>query len=173
MIPSAAVTGSVPPPRLVRGVLDPPLFESLRFYVAELARSGGLQWEEWGRRHIRHNDPFAVLVHGCLETRVRELLDREVKRSYAFLACYTREGSGAPRHRDRAQCAYTLDLCLHAEGPEWPLFVEDRPFVLAPNEALLYAGTEQEHHREPQPAGSRLHLVFFHFVDASWTGPLD
>jgi hypothetical protein len=168
-----SATSHVRRPFIVRPVLEPALFESLRFYVRELERSGGLQWEEWGRRLIRHNDPFAVLVHGQLETAVRGLLGRDVKKSYAFVACYSQEGAAVPRHTDREQCRYTLDLCLEAEGPPWPLFVDGERWTLAPNEALLYEGTELEHHREPRPAGTRVHLVFFHFVDAGFTGPLD
>jgi hypothetical protein len=172
MIHCAAVPkAAVPGPRLLTDVLPAPLFESFRFYVDQLQRTGALRWEEWGRRHVRHNDPFAVLVHQALRPRLEETVGRPVKPSYSFVACYA-DGGRVPAHVDRAQCRYTLDLCLEGDG-EWPLFVAGRPYALRPNQALVYRGCELEHHRETKPAGARAHLVFFHFVDPDFDGPLD
>ena len=163
---------AIPAPRVLHGLLSPPLFSAFQLYVRELARSEALSWEEWGRRHIRHNDPIAVLLHEKLTPHVQQVVGREVKPSYVFMACYA-EGGRVPPHRDREQCRYTLDLCVTQEGPPWPLYVEGRPYVLAPNEALVYRGSEQTHHRDEKPAATVAHLAFFHFVDATFAGPLD
>lgn len=161
-------------PRRLPGLLEPALFASLQLYVRALARTEALVWEEWGQRRIRHNDPLAALIHRDLAPRVEALVERPIKPSYSFLACYG-EGGHVPAHRDRAQCRYTLDLCVEdgGFGEPWPLFVEDRAYVFGPNEALLYLGCDQTHYRQARPAGSPASLVFFHFVDADFTGPLE
>ena len=172
MILCAPVAETIPEPCLLRGVLPPPLFSAFQFYVRELARTDALVWEEWGQRRIRHNDPIAVLLHEKLTPRVEEVVGRRVKPSYAFLACYAETGH-VPPHRDRAQCRYTLDLCVAHEGPDWPLHVEGTPYVMGANDALVYRGSEQTHHRDLKPADTLAHLAFFHFVDVDFPGPLD
>jgi hypothetical protein len=172
MILCAPVVETVPEPRILRSVLPAPLFTAFQFYVRALARTESLSWEDWGRRHIRHNDPFAVLLHEKMTPRVEEVVGTKVKPSYAFLACYA-EGGRVPPHRDRAQCRYTLDLCVAHEGPDWPLHVEGTPYVIGANDALVYRGTEQTHHREEKPPLTLAHLAFFHFVDVGFEGPLD
>jgi hypothetical protein len=162
----------VPEPSILHGVLPPPLFSAFQLYVRELARTEALSWEEWGRRHVRHNDPIAVLLHEKLVEQVEQVVGRKVKPSYVFLACYA-DGGRVPPHRDRAQCQYTLDLCVAHDGPAWPLHVEGTPYVIAANDALVYRGCELTHHRDVKPAATLAHLAFFHFVDASFEGPLD
>lgn len=132
-----------------------------------------MRWEEWAQRHVRHNDPFAVLLHQQLTPRVERELGHAVKRSYTFLAAYG-DRATLPKHRDRPQCAYTLDLCIEdCGGDAWPLQIDGRAIVLTPNEGLLYRGCELEHHRDEKPEGKICHLVFFHFVDVDFEGPLD
>jgi len=158
---------------ILRGVLDPPLFESFRLYTRALLDSGGMRWEEWGQRWIRHNDPLAQLLHEKVTPLVEAALRHPVRRSYVFMACYA-DGGFVPRHVDRAQCEYTLDLCLEDSGETpWPLIVDGERRVVRPNEGLLYRGCVQEHHREPKPVGKVSHLVFFHLVDVDFDGPLD
>ncbi|MEO7919817.1 MAG: hypothetical protein ABIT01_10170 [Thermoanaerobaculia bacterium] len=158
---------------IFREVLDRALLESLQLYVRELTRSSLMRWEEWAQRLVRHNDPFVVLLHERVTPRVAEALGHPVKRSYCFLAAYG-ERATLPRHRDRPQCKYTLDLCIEDRGAgAWPLQIDGRQIALSPNEALLYPGCELEHHRDEKPEGKISHLAFFHFVDVDFEGPLD
>jgi hypothetical protein len=163
-----------PAPRLLRAVLEPEVLRSLQLHARRLRDGGGLRWEEWGQRHVRHDDPALQEVHRDLTARVQQEVGRPLQPSYSFLACYG-EGGRVPAHRDRAQCRYTLDLCLEdgGFGEPWPLFVEDRAYLFRTNEALLYHGCEQVHHRLEKPPGTVAHLVFFHFVDAGFAGRLD
>jgi hypothetical protein len=163
-----------PPPRLLRAVLEPARLASLQLHVRRLRDGGGMRWEEWGQRQVRHNDPLLLPVHRALTARVEQAVGRPLKPSYSFVACYG-EGGRVPAHRDRAQCRYTLDLCLEdgGYGEPWPLFVEDRAYLFRANEALLYRGCEQLHHRLEKPPGTVAHLVFFHFVDADFAEPLE
>jgi hypothetical protein len=166
---------SVPPsPRLLRQLLDPAVLASLQLHVRRLRDGGGMRWEEWGQRHVRHNDPALAPLHQALTARVQAEVGLRLQPSYSFLACYG-EGGRVPPHRDRAQCQVTLDLCLEdgGFGEPWPLFVEDRAYVFGANEALLYHGCAQIHHRLEKPAGTVAHLAFFHFVEADFSGPLD
>jgi hypothetical protein len=165
---------ALPAPRRLQGVLEPSLFASFQLYLRALARTEALVFEEWGQRRIRHNDPVAALIHHTLTPLVAGAVAREVKPSYSFLACYA-EGSRVPAHRDRAQCRYTLDLCVDDGGyaEPWPLFIEDRAYAFGPNEAVVYLGCDQTHYRQVRPAGSPAHLAFFHFVDVDFAGSLD
>ncbi len=158
--------------RLLREVLEPGLFQAFQLYVRALSKTSVMQWEDWGHRLTRHNDPFAVLIHEKLSTMVSEIARRPVKKSYVYLACYG-EGGVVPDHVDRVQCKYTLDLCLEDSGPPWPLVVDGRPYVFGENEGLFYLGIEQPHHRVVKPEGKTAHLAFFHFVDADFSGTLD
>ena len=158
-------------PRLVRKVLPRPLFEAFRFYVRQLVATSQLTYEEWGKRWIRHDDPFAVLLHERLTPFVSRKVGRPVKKSYVFLACYGDRG-GVPRHLDREQCRYTLDLCVEASGEPWPLLIQGTPYTPRENEAILYLGTKLAHWRRAKPPGVVAHLAFFHFVDADFDGPL-
>lgn len=161
----------VPPPRRFKGVLDAALFDSFQLYVRALAASGRMRWEDWGRRHVRNDDPFAGLVHRELTPRVQAALRRAVKPSYSFLACYGEEGT-LPAHRDREQCRYTFDLCLE-NGPArpWPLYVAGRAYPMKANEGLLYHGCELTHSRRGRPSAA-VHIALFHFVDADFEGEL-
>lgn len=157
-----------------REILPPALHESLRLYVRALRDGDCLTWEDWGKRWIRHDDPLFVLVHRTLTPLVSATVGREVKPSYVFLAVYG-EGGAVPRHRDREQCRYTLDVCLEDEGGEapWPLLIEGEPVHLRSNDAVLYFGIDQDHWREPKPAAKNSILAFFHFVDGEYAGTLD
>lgn len=176
MTPSVRAPQSGPSPTAeacrLGDVLEPRLFESFRFYVRQIASSALTISEAWGRR-ISHNDPYAVLIHRQLEELVSRAVGRRVKASYAFVASY-QDGAEVPRHRDREQCRYTLDLCLEDRGgdADWPLWIEGTPWVLRENEAILYRGTEQIHWRDRKPDGKVANLVFFHFVDEDFAGDL-
>ena len=160
--------------KVFRGVLEPGLLEAVQFYVRERARSGYLTFEDWAHRLVKHDDPFAVLLHQFLTPAVEAEVGLPIKRSYAFVASYL-DGSALPRHLDRPQCRYTLDLCVEDSGSDvpWPLHVGGEQILLASNDAVLYRGTELYHHREPKPPGKVVNLIFFHFVDADFEGHLD
>ena len=154
-------------------VLPPALFESFRFYVQERARTDYMEWDQRTRRVTRHNDPFAMLIHDTLTGLVQKHVGRPVKKSYVYMVSY-QDGGVLPAHRDRAQCKYTLDLCVEdAGGGPWPLYVDDREVILKPNQAVFYLGCDQLHYRKVKPAGKVSSLAFFHFVDVDFKGSLD
>lgn len=112
-----------------------------------------------------------VKVHEYLQDWITKHLGRPIKKSYCFLSLY-REGGVCPRHTDRPQCKYTIDVCVSQNEP-WTIYVDDLPYSLRENDALLYSGTDSPHYRQRMKDGNHCFLVFFHFVDQDFEGPLD
>lgn len=86
--------------------------------------------------------------------------------TYTLFAHYLGEKACLPAHIDDNACTYTLDYCLY-KSVDWPLFVEDKAYLLKPKEALAYYGTKQEHWREKFPGTNTDHvaMIFFHFAE--------
>jgi len=122
-------------------------------------------------RHCSHNDPELVKVHEFLVSWLSKHLGKPVKKSYCFLSLYRNNGI-CPRHTDRPQCKYTIDVCVSQAKP-WPIYVDDLPYTLYENDALLYSGTGSPHYRQRLQSGNYCYLIFFHFVDEEFEGPLD
>ena len=174
-----------PRPRIVRPFGDETL-AGLRSFAAstrlwleatktpydDAGRPAGSRYNRWGS----HNPPLCRDLHlrpgfVALASRV---FGRKVKPSYCFLSLYGPDGV-CPRHVDRPQCRYTVDLLVGSDGA-WPIYVSGRRYVMRPGEALCYSGTEQPHQRKPMDADGDAtfsDLVFFHFVPAEWRGSLD
>jgi len=157
---------------LVKKVLPEALLQSLQIYTRALRETDLMFFDNnWKSRYARHNDPLFSLIHQTLSPTILAHSGLEVKPSYVFLAVYQEGGLGVPKHIDRAQCQYTLDLCLEQEGT-WPLFIAGERFDLEPGSAVFYRGNV-EHWREPLPPHQRCNMVFFHFIDANAKTSLD
>lgn len=129
-----------------------------------------------------HNPPLLVQVHhrGDLVERVSHLVGMPLKPSYCFLSMYGPEGV-CPEHRDRPQCAVTVDYLVSSDAQDnpWPLRIHQqdgwREYRLHPGDAVVYSGEEQAHCRDPMASHSDAtyaNLVFFHFVPVCFSGPL-
>jgi len=130
------------------------------------------RWEE-------HNNPLLKKLHRqqALIDTASEIFGEAVVPSYVFLSMYSDQGV-CPPHRDRAQCKYTVNLCISQDKP-WPLYVEraDASFeevILAEGDAVLFSGTNQTHYRKPMPenGGSFCNVAHFHLVPAAFAGTL-
>jgi hypothetical protein len=137
--------------------------------IADQMLSVPIQDETFNRHHI-NDDPNLVKIHEHLEPWLTEYLGKPVKKSYCFLSIY-REGGICPKHTDRPQCEYTIDLCVSQKQP-WTIYVDDQPFDMQENEAVIYSGTNSPHYRNRLQEGNHCFLVFYHFVDADFVGPL-
>ncbi len=122
-------------------------------------------------RHYIHNPQVLVWLHDTLVPRACEIFGEVVKPSYVFLALYGDKGI-CPRHTDRSQCKYTIDLCIAQREP-WDIYVEGKPYTLREGEALCFSGTDQEHWRNSIQPGNFCDLAFFHFVPKGFKGRLD
>lgn len=175
-----------PAPKIVRP-FEPAIFLDIQAHVkeirrafdwpgislhdAELAKDDCSKMNRW----FWHNLPLLRSLHNSRELidKACEIFSREVKPSYVFLSMYGPEGV-VPAHTDRPQCQFTIDLQIASDG-SWPIYVEEKPYVLKDGEALCYSGTGQLHYRKPMPEDSNatwMNLAFFHFVPTEWQGDL-
>lgn len=127
-----------------------------------------------------HKPPFAVKIHHSdfLKELANKIFPIEVKPSYSFLSMYSENGI-CPGHIDRAQCVYTIDLCVNQKEP-WPIYIGKNQtdyvgeeFFHNENEAVCYSGTGQWHYRNRIQPGNKVDMLFFHFVPISFNGSLD
>jgi len=122
------------------------------------------------RRVGAHNVPFFKAIHKQLDGVASEIFGEPVRSSYVYLSLYNDRGV-CPFHTDRPQCKYTIDYCID-QDEEWPIWVDDKPYILQPNDALCYSGTDSPHWRE-MIKGKYCWLAFFHFVPKEFCGKLD
>jgi len=165
------------------GLLHPYHIGSLRRYYRRLLRTGGMKLGDSGSplRYIAHNEPIAVFYHRQLTSFVSDIAGIPVKRSYVYVASY-QGGAELPEHTDRIQCEYSLTLLIDhspetsGESP-WPLYLNTPqgqiPVYQSIGDALVYRGRRIPHYRTRLPDAMTSTSIFFHYVDADFTGPLD
>lgn len=122
------------------------------------------------KRTGAHNIPFFVYIHHQLIDFASEIFGEKVKPSYVYTSLYGNEGI-CPLHTDRPQCKYTIDYCID-QDKEWEIYVDDKPYILQPNDALCYSGTDNPHYRN-KIEGQYCWLSFFHFVPVDFKGSLN
>lgn len=162
---------------LVPHLMNEPLLKALQRYYGALREQRGmiLGDAQSELRYISHTDPFANLLHPHFEDLVSNIVGTRVMSSYNYSAIYT-EGADLPRHTDRIQCMYTLNVAVNVESFDpyiWPLYVNEESVLLRPGDAVLYAGYELEHFRNPLPPGNAVSNIFFHFVGTDFKGRLN
>jgi hypothetical protein len=174
-----------PEPRIVKPFSDA-VFKEVQEHVHQIRKCfdwPGLPYHDLNEgvetkfnRWFWHNLPVLRSIHQSVPLRIyaSELFGMALKPSYCFLSMYGPEGV-CPPHTDRPQCQFTIDLLVRG-GEEWPIYVEEKPYILQPGEALCYSGTGQKHYRKPMKEDSRAtyaNLAFFHWVPEEWMGALD
>lgn len=130
-----------------------------------------------------HRPPLLHAIHNSRSfiQKACEIFHVELKPSYVFLSMYGPEGV-CPKHTDRPQCQYTIDLQINSDG-SWPIYINEKEFRLSDGEAVCYSGTRNEHYRKPMKeahglleiddkpnAPTKMDLAFFHFVPVDWMG---
>jgi hypothetical protein len=133
------------------------------------------------RRLVSHNERVTRFFHRQLTDVVSAMAGEVVTPSYVYVAAY-QEGAELPPHTDREQCEFSVTLLVdHSPEPAhespWPLhpgMPQGTVTVFqAPGDALLYRGRPLRHWRTPRARGSMSTSIFFHYVRAGFTGPLD
>jgi hypothetical protein len=116
-----------------------------------------------------NNLPILKELANKLVPKAKEAFNKkDLLPTYALFAHY--EGQDPEpslyKHKDDNACTYTLDMCVYQVEP-WELFVEDKPYILYPNQALAYYGNDQWHWREkfPNPETNHVAMIFFHFAE--------
>jgi hypothetical protein len=156
---------------------------ALRRYYRCLIRGGALPLGDGqsARRYVAYNDPVARFFHRQICATLSAVAGEELKPSYVYLASYL-SGAELKKHTDRAQCEYSVTLCLdfspepQLETP-WPIRL-DTPsgtttVYQAIGDGLAYRGTRLPHYRDALGAGQTSTSIFFHYVPAEFSGSLD
>ena len=166
----------------VNGLIHPFHIGSLRRYFRQLVRTGDMRLgdSQTSGRFVAHNEGVARFFHHQLAKALTNIVGTPVKPSYVYVSAY-QSGAELPKHTDRAQCEYSLTLCIDHSPPEqegsWPLFLETRHRTAAilqrVGDGLVYKGRELAHFREALPKGSSSVFLLFHFVPKDFNGSLD
>lgn len=173
-----------PQPQVIKSFSDA-VFADLKQHINEVRRLfdwPGIEYHDKGEKEDQlfnrwcwHNLPLLRKLHNSPELikMASDLAGMQLQPSYAFLSMYGPEGI-CPKHVDRPQCQFTIDLCISQDAP-WPIYVEEKPYILEEGQALFYSGTGQEHFRKAMKEDSKAtycNLAFFHFVPVEWQGTL-
>jgi hypothetical protein len=156
---------------------------ALRRYYRYAIRRGAI-WlgdEQSSLRYVAHNEPVARYFHHQIAKAVSEVVGEPVKPSYVYLASYL-SGAELKKHTDRQQCEFSVTLCLDfSPEPElatpWPIRLDtpegDVTVFQALGDGLVYRGTKVPHYRDALAQGYTSTSLFFHYVPADFSGPLD
>lgn len=156
---------------------------ALRRYYRHQIRCGQI-WlgdEQSSLRYVAHNESVARFFHQQIATTVSAVAGEPVKPSYVYMASYV-SGAELKKHRDREQCEFSVTLCLDfSPEPElatpWPVRLDTSAGMVSVYQALgdglVYRGTKLPHYRDVLPEGNTSTSIFFHYVAANFSGPLD
>ena len=162
-------------------VLHPGHAAALRAYYRPAITAGSWELgdEQVERRHGWYNEPIARYFQWQFRQLVGRIVGEPVKPTYSYTSAY-RGGATLKAHVDREQCEFTLSLLVDRTcGPEdrgWPLWFQGRDGKVALNlgvgDAVLFAGCELPHWREPAPDDQDQTMLLFHYVPATFAGVL-
>lgn len=159
-------------PQIFREFLNPSWHSALLTHVEALAHRPmrhRVSDTSCGRDNF-HNDPLLRLFLTRFTPFVSEVTLERLKPSYVFTSLY-RKGGWLPDHIDRPQCHVTLDYCVSCDG-EWPINIGDSNIILNTNDAVVFHGRRLRHGRPEGEHGEFCWMVLFHYVPATFTGPL-
>jgi len=130
------------------------------------------EYDPYCRRFLVYNNELERDYSSQLEPVAREVFgDPTIKTSYSSYARYAWEGSRLPHHLDMDAGEYTIDYCLTQKTEPWPIYIDEKPYYLEPNQALCFVGSKLEHYRKPlpDPENNEYEILLFHFEPGnSW-----
>jgi hypothetical protein len=168
---------------LLPALVHPFHVAALRRYYRYLIRTGALHLgdKQSQRRYIAYNEPVAQFFHRQITGRVAAVAGVSVKPSYVYFASYL-SGAELRKHTDRAQCEFSVTLCLDfspepALATPWPIRLDTADGTVtvyqALGDGLAYRGTQVPHSRDTLSEGQTSTSIFFHYVPADFTGSLE
>jgi hypothetical protein len=167
----------------VAALIHPFQIAALRRYYRNKIRRGAIRLgdEQSSRRYVAHNESVARFFHHQIAKVVSAIAGEPVKPSYVYLASYL-SGAELKKHTDREQCEFSVTLCLDfSPEPElatpWPIKLDTPQGAVtvyqALGDGLVYRGTKVPHYRDALGDGRTSTSIFFHYVAADFSGPLD
>ena len=189
-------------PIAIRNLLSDSAFDSLQQWVVDSARHSGT-WDQEFQRTYHHQHKTLNSLHDSLVPFASELFGTPLKASYSYVSNYVDGGRCPLHlDRPQCFRTIDLLVASDAPEP-WPLRVADpwtdeqfsnyngsrhfgivepgaepdldvtwHDILLNPNDAACYSGTHSWHYR-PTPSNERVDLIFFHFVQEDFDGPLN
>ena len=156
---------------------------ALRRYYRHAIRRGAIRLgdEQSPRRYVAHNESVARFFHHQISNAISAIAGEAIKPSYVYLASYL-SGAELKKHIDREQCEFSVTLCLDfSPEPEvaasWPIRLDTGKGTVtvyqALGDGLVYRGTQVPHYRNVLPEGRTSTSIFFHYVPADFSGPLN
>jgi hypothetical protein len=167
----------------LRNLIHPFHVAALRRYYRSMIRHGKLYLGDnsSSRRYVAHNESVARFFHYQIAKTVSAIVGEAIKPSYVYVASYL-SGAELHKHTDREQCEFSVTLCLDfspepALETSWPIRLDTPQGTVAVYQALgdglLYRGTQVPHYRDALSQGRTSTSIFFHYVPADFTGPLN
>jgi len=156
---------------------------ALRRYYRHAIRRGAIRLgdEQSQRRYVAHNESVARFFHHQIARTVSAIAGEAIKPSYVYLASYL-SGAELKKHTNREQCEFSVTLCLDF-SPEpklatgWPIRLDTGKGAVtvyqALGDGLIYRGTKVPHYRHVLAEGHTSTSIFFHYVPADFSGPLN
>jgi hypothetical protein len=156
---------------------------ALRRYYRHAIRCGAIPLGDVQspRRYAIHNESVATFFHHQIASAVSAVVGEAIKPSYVYLASYLSRAE-LKKHIDREQCEFSVTLCLDfSPEPElatsWPIRLDTPEGTVrvyqALGDGLVYRGTKVPHYRHVLAEGHTSTSIFFHYVPANFSGPLD
>jgi hypothetical protein len=167
----------------VGALIHPFHIAALRRYYRYLIRTGAIRLGDGQspRRYVAYNEPVARFFHRDIAATLAAVAGESLKPSYVYLASYL-SGAELKRHTDRAQCEFSVTLCLDF-SPEpslatpWPIRLDVPTGTVtvyqALGDGLAYRGTRLPHYRDPLGERQTSTSIFFHYVSSDFAGSLD
>lgn len=113
----------------------------------------------------RYADPLCDVLSTILLPRIEKILGFNLIPTFTFYRIY-KNGVELPRHKDRRECEFTLDICISKTNC-WPMYININNKIeivdLEENEALIFEGEKYEHWREPFQGEEQI-MLFIHYV---------
>jgi hypothetical protein len=156
---------------------------ALRRYYRHLIRTGAITLGDGQSplRYVAYNEPVARFFHHDIAAILSGVAGEPLKPSYVYMASYL-SGAVLKKHTDRAQCEFSVTLCLDF-SPEpvletpWPIRLDAAAGTVTVHQALgdglAYRGTRLPHYRGELNEGQSSTSIFFHYVAEDFSGSLD
>jgi hypothetical protein len=167
----------------IGNLIHPFNLAALRRYFRNAVRQRAISFgdEQCPLRYGVHNEKVARFFHHQITKPLAAIVGEAIKPSYVYSASYL-SGAELKKHTDREQCEFSVTLCLDF-SPEpkgatsWPIRLDTAEGTAtvyqALGDGLLYRGPRLPHYRNVLDKGHMSTSIFFHYVAADFSGPLD
>jgi len=112
-----------------------------------------------------YGDPAMESLMLVKKIKMQEITGLKLLPTYAYWRMYVWDND-LYFHKDRPSCEISLTVHFGSdETHDWPIFMDKKPVILKPGDAVVYKGCDIEHGREKYK-GDWYAQAFLHYVDA-------